>query len=97
MIDVSSFLAIIVIAVLIFLFVKFIVHPLLKLIIGIAIFLILLYIVQNFFGFDLSKYLGPFAPLAKYLDISKWGVNLDWLLNPLNHYLNLGLSFLKNK
>ena len=83
--DLASIITIVVGAIIIYFVIKFVVSPLIKAIAGIIALLLLIYIIQYFFGFNLDRFFGP---LATYLDITKWGINLSWLLNPLNYYLN---------
>jgi len=88
--DFNSIIAIIVGLVAVYLFVKFVVNPLLKAALGVVIFLILIYIFQRIFNLDLTKIFGPFAP---YLDLNNWGSNISWLLAPLNNYISKAISF----
>jgi len=83
--DFNSIVAIIVGIVAICLFVKFVVNPLIKAVLGIAIFLILIYVLKRVFNLDLTKAFGPFGP---YLDLNNWGSNISWLLTPINNFIN---------
>ena len=80
--DVTSLIVIVAIIVVIFIFIKFIVSPIIKVIVGIITFLLLIYVLQRFFGFDLTRIFGPFG---SYLDLTKWGINFNWLLEPINY------------
>ncbi len=89
--DSASILSVLISVVLVFLLVKYVVSPIIKALIFIIIFLLVIYIIQHFFQFNLNRYFGP---LATYLDITKWGINLNWLLNPLDYWLSQLLKFL---
>ena len=90
--DTGSILAIIITSVLIYFLIRFVLSPIIKAILAIIVFLLLIYIIQYFFNFDMNRFFGPFAV---YLDITKWGVDLSWILNPLNEILNKIASFFK--
>lgn len=89
--DLTSILVIIAAIVIIYLFVKLILSPLVKTILGIVFFILLIYILQKFSSFDLSRVLGPFAV---YFNPSKWGINFKWLLDPVNSYANKAVPFI---
>jgi hypothetical protein len=80
--DFASVIGIIIAVAIIYLFIKFVVSPVLRVVFGIIIFLILIYLLQRFFGFNLNQIFDPF------------GVNLDWLLNSLDYYTDRGKNFL---
>jgi hypothetical protein len=82
--DFASIIGIIIAVVVIYLFIKFIVSPVLRVAFGVIIFLILIYILQRFFGFNLNQVFGPF------------GINLDWILNPTDYFVNQAQNFLNN-
>jgi len=88
--DLNTLIVIVVIVIAVYIFIKLIVSPLLKAAVGIVILLLAIYILQKFFNFDLRNVFGPFAV---YLDITKWGVNLNWLLDPINSNINKLLPF----
>jgi len=81
--DISSFITIIIAIVLIYFVIKFVVSPIVKAILSVIIFLILVYLLQRFLGFDIDQVLAPFGIS---LNLGNWGINLDWLLNPINYY-----------
>jgi len=89
--DFSSLIGIAIIIVAVYFLIKFIVSPLLKLIFGIIAVLALIYFLQRFFGFDSAKF---FSNFGISLDTEKWGVNLNWILNPINYYADQIKSFL---
>lgn len=62
----ATFIEIIIAVAIIFLFIKFIVSPVLKLILGIVVFAVLIYLLQKFFNLNLGQI---FAPLLKILNI----------------------------
>lgn len=76
--DIQSFIAIAVGIVAIYFFIKFIVSPIIRAVFGVVIFLVIIYLLQRFFGFNLDQ----------------WGLNLNWMLNPANHYINQIKNFL---
>jgi hypothetical protein len=88
--DITSLIEIIIVIGLIYLFLKLIVSPIFKIILGIIIFLVLIYILQRFFNFDLGQILAPFGISLKP---TKLGPNFNWLLVPLNHYIDQIQSF----
>lgn len=49
-----------------------VIHPLLKVVVFIVIFLFIIYVFQHFFNINLSNYFGPFG---KYLDTKNWNLN----------------------
>jgi hypothetical protein len=62
--DFTTFIEIIIAVAVIFLFIKFIVSPMLKLVLGIIAFAVLVYLLQKFFNLNLGQI---FAPLLKIL------------------------------
>lgn len=64
----SSIITIIIAIVVVYLFIKFVVNPLFKIIFGVAIILAIVYVLQNYFNIDLNKFLGPLSP---YIDLNK--------------------------
>jgi len=89
--DITSLVEIGIVVIVIYFFIKFIVSPIARLILGIIIVLVTIYLLQRFFGFDTAKIFGPFA---KYLDINNLGVNLNWILGPTNYYIDQIKNFL---
>lgn len=83
--DFASFLAVAVSAIVVYYIIRFVVSPLIKAVAAVVALLLAIYIIQYLIGFSLNRFLGPFAV---YLDITKWGINLDWLLNPINYYFS---------
>jgi len=90
--DLKSIIEIAGIIIIAYLFIRFVAAPIIRLIFGIIIFLLILHLLQRL-GLDLDKILGG------------WGINLnlnkllsgfDWILNPIDYYINKGLSFFKN-
>lgn len=88
--DLTSILVIIGAIVIIYLFIKLVLSPLLKVILGVVFFLLLIYILQKFFGFDISRIFGPFG---KYFSSAKVGSNFNWFLDPINYYTNKAVPF----
>ena len=89
--DLQSIIVIVVAIVIVYFFVKLVVSPLVKVVLGIITFLIALYVLQHFFNLNLNNALGP---LSSYLNLNKWGVNLNWILAQVFSYINSILSFL---
>lgn len=87
--DITSLLSIVVVLALTYIFVKLVVSPVLKVAVGIIIFIIMLYLVQKFFGFDVSKLLKPFGIS---LTPSQLGT-FDWILDQADYYINKVKSF----
>ena len=81
-INLTSIIVIIVAIVIIYLFIRFIVSPVLRIILSIIAFLLLLYILQKYFGFNVSEILAPFGIS---FDFNKFSSNFNWLLTPLNN------------
>jgi len=79
--DFTSLLAIVVAIVVIYFFIKFIVNPALKVVGGIIVFFIIIYILQHYLNFNFNNILGPFG--------------LNWILSPINYYINQIISFLR--
>jgi len=88
--DITLFIAIIVAIIAIYLFIKFIVSPILRIVFGIIIFLVLIYILQRFLGFNLNHILAPFG-----ISFSPdWESIFGWLLKPINYFTDQIKSFL---
>ena len=69
--DPASLIIIIVVIIAIYFFIKLVVSPLLRAVAGVIIFLLAIYVLKQFFNFNLDNVLGPFA---KYIDIGSWNV-----------------------
>jgi hypothetical protein len=82
--DFTPIITIVISAVAIYFFIKLIVNPLIKVIGGIVIFLIIIYIMQHFFGLDLKTAFGPFG---KYLDPAKWNINFNEITTQAAKYV----------
>lgn len=67
--DIASIIPIVIIIVAIYILVKFIFSPILKILTGVIILFAVIYILQHFFNIDIQKALGPLAP---YFNIEKW-------------------------
>lgn len=87
--DTILLISIIVVIVVIYFFVKFIVSPVIKAILGFIIFLVAIYLLQKFLGLDLNKILSPYAGY-----LNKWGINLNWILETANYYIDKVKTFL---
>jgi hypothetical protein len=91
--DLYSIIAIIIAIAAIYLFIKLVVSPLIKALLGIIILFVALYILQRVFNFDLSQILGP---IGGYLEPAKWNINLNFLLDPANHYIDQAKNFIES-
>ena len=83
--DISSLIAIVIAIVAIYFFIKLVLSPIIKAVLGVIIFLSALYLLQRFFGFDIDKILAPFGIS---LNLKGWGFNLDWLLGPAGYFID---------
>ena len=83
--DTTSLIEIVLVIIVIYLFIKFIVSPIIKAIVGIIIFLVAIYLLQQFFGFDLSKVLAPFGIT---FNSSNWGSSFNWFTGPVSYWGN---------
>lgn len=88
--DVQTIIAIIIGIIVIYFFVKLVVSPLLKAVLGIIIFILAIYILQRSFHFDLSRVLAPFGI---NLNLSKIPY-INLVLEPANRYIDQGKNFL---
>lgn len=82
--DVNSLIAIVIAIIVIYFFIKFVVNPAIKVILGIVVFLIIIYLLQRFFGFDLNQVLTPFGI---HLKLEKMGIDLNWISEPVNYVI----------
>jgi len=87
--DLTSLIAIIIAIVAIYFFVKLVVSPIIKAILGVVIFLVLIYILQRL-GFNLDSILAPFGIS---LNLNRWAPNLSWLFGPANYYIDQAKNF----
>lgn len=78
--DYSTIIAVIIAVVAIYLFVKLVLSPLMKALLGVIIFAAILYIAQNFFNLNFTALL---APLNRFF--SGWGI-----FNPVSIVSKIG-------
>ena len=90
--DINSLIVIIIGLVVIYLFIKFIVSPAIKTILGIITFLVLIYILQRFFNFNIDNVLAPFGI---NLNLNRFAGSLFWLVSPINYYIDRIMVFLR--
>ncbi|MGD0577160.1 MAG: hypothetical protein ABSA74_03745 [Candidatus Staskawiczbacteria bacterium] len=83
--DLTTIIIIIAVMVVIYLFIRLIVSPLIQIALVIIALLVALYILQRFFNFDLSRVLGPYSG---YLDFSKIEPYINWATGPANYYID---------
>jgi len=89
--DLTSLIEIVVVIVVAYFFIRFIVSPFIKIILGVLAFLILIYLLQRFLGFNFDKVL---ADLGVSSFLNKWGLNINWILNPINYFMNYIKNFI---
>lgn len=89
--DTTLFIEIVFAVLIVWLFIKFIVNPVLKIIFGIIIFLFLAYLLQRLFGFSIDKLLEPFGVS---LGIDSWISKIEWIFSPLNSFVEKIKSFI---
>jgi len=91
--ELSLIITIIIAIIIIYLFIKFIALPILRLVLGIIVFLLLIYIVQRLFGFQINQLLAPFGIS---FNLNGWELNLNyWLLEPINRFIDQIKSFFR--
>jgi len=88
--DTTLLIEIIIAVVIVWLFIKFIASPAIKLILGIIIFLFLLYLLQRLFGLDIDRI---FASIGIHTNLDNWATKLGSILAPLNPYIDRVKSF----
>ena len=54
-------------------------------IVGIVLLLVLIYLLQRFFGFNIDNILAPFGMSSSFKNLA---LNMNWLLDPINYYIN---------
>lgn len=89
--DITSLIEIIVVIVVIYFFIKLIVSPIIKAVLGIIIFLAAVYFLQKYFGFNFDRVLAPFGIS---LNSNKWGLNLNWIFSLANYYIDQAKNFI---
>jgi hypothetical protein len=87
--DVISLIGIIIAIAVIYFVIRFIVSPIVKAIVSVIALLILIYLLQRFFGFNLDQILAPFGIS---LNLNNWGQSFNWILEPINYYINIATS-----
>ncbi|MFA6190319.1 MAG: hypothetical protein WC711_02265 [Candidatus Staskawiczbacteria bacterium] len=90
--DTTLLIEIVIAIIVAYFLIKFIVSPLIKLVVGILAVLTIIYLLQRFFGFDIDKITEPFGIS---LNSSEWGQNFSWIINPINYVINQIESFIK--
>lgn len=88
--DFTQLITIIVAVAIIYLIIKFIVSPIIKVIAGVIIFLLFAYILHRF-GFDFNKIL---SPLGISLDVNGWINSISWIFAPVNYFIDQAKNFL---
>ena len=83
--DISSLIAIVIAIVAIYFFIKLIVSPIIKAVLGVIIFIAVIYLLQRFFGFNIDQILAPFGIS---FNLGNWGPGFNWILGPANYYID---------
>ena len=91
-INFTSIILILVAIALIYLFLRFVISPALRIVLAVIILLILFYALQRIFGFDVGKILAPFGIS---FDFNKFYSNFSWILTPINNFIDKAASFWK--
>jgi hypothetical protein len=89
--DFTSVIQIIVAIAVIYLLIKFIVNPIIKIAVGILLILGLIYVLQRYFNFNIDKIL---SPLGISVNVDKWDQSFSWILTPANYYLDQVKNFI---
>jgi len=90
--DIASLITIGIAILLVYFFIRLVVSPVIRFILGVIMFLIILYALKTF-GFDFNKIL---SPLGISLDINGFISKLDWVLGPLKYYIDQIKYFINN-
>jgi len=90
--DITQIITVIAVIAVVYVFVKFIVSPLLRLITGIILFIAIVYILQTFFKFDFSGILGGWLDIDKVTNQFPW---IGWIVSSIGNYINQAVSFIK--
>ena len=88
--DISSLIGIIVVIIVAYFLIKFIISPILRIIIGVVFLVAALYFLQKLFGFNLNQLL---TPLGISFDLNKWIDSFGWILSPATYYMEKIKSF----
>jgi hypothetical protein len=83
--DIISIIEIAVAVVAVFFIIKFIVSPVIKIIVGIILILVFAYVLQKYFGFNIDKAL---APMGISLNLNSWGPAFNWISSPLSYAID---------
>jgi hypothetical protein len=86
--DLTSIIIVVIVIAVVYLFIKFIVSPLMKLIAGVLIFVVLIYVLQRFFNLNLNQ-----LPFGESLNFNKWISSFNWITNLLSGYINSAKTF----
>ncbi len=89
--DFTSIIEIVVVVAIAYFLIRFIVSPVIRLVFGIIIFLIVVTLLQRFFGFDIDQILSQFGI---HLNLNKWILSFNWILGPADRYIDQIKNFL---
>lgn len=89
--DTASILVFVVVIIIVYLILKFIVSPLIRILFSFIVVLIIIYILSHFFGFNAEASFGPYG---KYLDIKNWPY-ANILTDFIDKYINQAITFFK--
>lgn len=91
--DTGSIIAIVVAIIVVYFFIKLVVSPFLKAVVGVVVFFATIYLLQRFFGFSLDSLL---SPLGIHLNLDNWSSKFNWVLGPANYYIDQIKIFLNS-
>lgn len=86
----APLISLVVLIAVMYIVVRYIVTPIVRIIVGILTIAVLLFVAHYFFKLDINIIFGPLQP---YLD--NWGIDLNTIFSPLNAFVDRFLPFLK--
>ena len=89
--DIVTFVEIAVAVLVVYFLIKFIVSPILKIVVGIISILVIVFLLQRFFGFNIDNVL---APLGINLNLNSWISKFNWIFAPFNGYIDQAKGFI---
>ena len=87
--DISTLIEIVVVVAVVYFLLKFIVSPIIKIAIGVLSILIMIFLLQRIFGFNIDEVLAHFGIS---LNLNEWASSLNWILGPANDYIDQAKS-----
>ena len=86
--DINSIIAILLAIVIIYFFIKLVLNPAIKVILGVIVFILIIYILQRM-GINFQQLLSPFGIS---FNAPNFGLNFNWILGPIDYLMNQGIS-----